>query len=82
MRGHDGDVRLPVALDARLRQVPPRQRHVHHRPGDDDDDDDDDNDDDDVQSVRGSQEPSSAGDRETVQHSQQAKGENTRVFPI
>ena len=78
VRGSDAGVRVPVAAHARLRQVPPRQRHVHHCPGDDDDDDD--NDDDDVQSVRGSQEPSSAGDRETVQHSQQAKGERISEY--
>ena len=47
VRGPDAGVRVPLAAHARLRQVPPRQRHVHHCPGkDDDDDDDDDNDDD------------------------------------
>ena len=40
MRGSDAGVRVPLAAHARLRQVPPRQRHVHHCPGDDDDDDD------------------------------------------
>ena len=32
MRGADAGLRVPLAPDAGLRQVPAGQRHVHHRP--------------------------------------------------